>query len=205
MYRARSPPASRAHLGRQMGGKQGFSLISHLGHQDGQRQDHQHEDDDHCPSQVPSSCQPTYGGRGSSAAASCRTVTRQQCQPIQRNVCRQVGLLRNLSWRDFDLVFTSRCRTNSVKRFQGRAVHQRLVRLKNWKPGWKISLNQVCEPVSRQQCQTVPRQQCSEEPRQQCQQVPRQQCEQVPRQQCQQVPRQQCQTVPRQQCRWLPE
>ena len=25
MYRARSPPASRAHLGRQMGGKQGFS------------------------------------------------------------------------------------------------------------------------------------------------------------------------------------
>ena len=44
----------------------------------------------HHPSQVPGSCQPTYGGGGNSAAASCRTVTRQQCQPIQRNVCRQV-------------------------------------------------------------------------------------------------------------------
>ena len=86
-----------------------------------------------CPCQVPGQCQPTYGGGGNSGAAACRTVTRQQCQPIQRNVCRQVfHQTIMISHKNlFTILSISRCPISPAKLFQSRTVHQQLARLKS--------------------------------------------------------------------------
>ena len=73
--------------------------------------------------QVPGTCtaaQPSYGGAASGA---CRIVTRQQCQPIQRNICRQVRtMLPIVSLSDV------RCHQSSVRLFHGKIVSQPLGR-----------------------------------------------------------------------------